>query len=349
MKKTAFVLLFCGCFLLFPLKAAAAEASEIIIQAGGSTETETTQNVFLHGMSLIFSSAKQNGRSILACAGGLLAVMGVAGVFSALKNAYPALGSAGDYISVLTLSVSAFTAVTSVTHFVQQATLRFSEYLLTLTPVMTAMYAYGGSAGGAVASAVGVNMFCTVVTVICNTVLTPLINMCLILSLTSALPECSSVQPIANGIKNLAASLTAFVFSLLGFAVSMQTVIATAADTYTSRTVRFAAGVFIPVIGNMVGEAGKTVVAAVGKAKSVVGLGGITVLLGFFIPPVIVVILYKLCFLMCGSIAKMLGCEKESRLLYDINGIFGILLAVMLGSSLVGLLAFAVFICTGVK
>ena len=45
----------------------------------------------------------------------------------------------------------------------------------------------------------------------------------------------------------------------------------------------------------------------------------------------------------------MLGCEKEAGFLYDINGIFGILLAVMLGSAVVGLLAVTVFVCVGVK
>jgi stage III sporulation protein AE len=176
-----------------------------------------------------------------------------------------------------------------------------------------------------------------------------LVNICLILSLTAAIPGCGSVQPIANGIKNLSASLTAFVFSILGFAVSVQTVISAAGDSYASRTVRFASGVFIPVIGNMVGEASRTVLSAVAKAKSIIGLGGITALLTIVVPPVAVVVMYKLGILFCASSAKMLGCEKEAHLLYDINGIFGVLLAVMLGTSLVGLLAITVFVCAGAK
>ena len=90
-------------------------------------------------------------------------------------------------------------------------------------------------------------------------------------------------------------------------------------------------------------------VTAVAKAKSVIGLGGITALLTIVLPPVAVVVMYKLGFLFCASAAKMIGCEKEARLLYDINGIFGVLLAVMLGASLVGLLAVTVFVCAGAK
>lgn len=350
MKKTFLLLIAVFIVFSFPLRCSAQiNAETVISDAGGETEKQIPANLLNHALSLIFSAFSESGKGIIGHCGGILAICVCAGVINSFKSSFPSMGNMGEYVSILALSAAAFSAVNSVTIFVQQATLRFSQYLLTLLPVMTTMYVYGGSTGAAVASATSVDLFCTVVTVICNTVLTPLINICLVLSLTAAIPGCGSVQPIASGIKNISASLTAFVFSILGFAVSVQTVISAAGDSYASRTVRFASGVFIPVIGNMVGEASRTVLAAVAKAKSVIGLGGITALLTIVLPPVAVVVMYKLGLLFCASAAKMIGCEKESRLLYDINGIFGVLLAVMLGASLVGLLAITVFVCAGVK
>lgn len=350
MKKILFVTVALLFIFAFPLRCVAAvDAETVISDAGGETAESPPANLVHHALSLIFSAFSQNGKGVIAHCAGILAVCVCAGVMNSFKNSFPSLGSAGEYVSILALSAAAFSAVNAVTVFVKQATLRFSQYLLSLLPVMTAMYVYGGSTGAAAANATSIDLFCTVITVICNTVLTPLVNICLILSLTAAIPGCGSVQPIANGIKNLSASLTAFVFSILGFAVSVQTVISAAGDSYASRTVRFASGVFIPVIGNMVGEASRTVLSAVAKAKSIIGLGGITGLLTIVVPPVGVVVMYKLGILFCASSAKMLGCEKEAHLLYDINGIFGVLLAVMLGSSLVGLLAITVFVCAGAK
>lgn len=350
MKKILFIIIVFTLFFAFPLRCVAAvDAETVIADAGGQRDTSVPANLVQHAFSLIFSAFSQNGKGVIAHSADILAICVCASVMNSFKSSFPSAGGAGEYVSVLALSAAAFSAVNGVTIFVKQATLRFSQYLLSLLPVMTTMYIYGGSAGAAAASATSIDLFCTVITVICNTVLTPLVNICLILSLTAAIPGCGSVQPIANGIKNLSASLTAFVFSVLGFAVSVQTVISAAGDSYASRTVRFASGVFIPVIGNMVGEASRTVLSAVAKAKSVIGLGGISALLTIVVPPVFVVVMYKLGILFCASSAKMLGCEKEAHLLYDINGILGVLLAVMLGASLVGLLAITVFVCAGAR
>lgn len=347
MKKIFIITLVIIMFFMFPLKCFATDADTVISDAGGDTETLLPQSLISHAFSLIFGAFSETGKSVLGHCAGIMALCVTASLINTFKHSFPVLGEAGEYISVLLLSGTVFAAVNSVTKFVEQATLRFSEYLLTLLPVMTTMFVYGGSTGAAVANATSINLFCTVISVICNSVLTPIINICLILSLTSALPGCSSVQPIANGAKNLAASLTAFVFSVLGFAVSLQTIVSAAGDSYATRTIRFASGVFIPVIGNMVGEASRTVISAVAKAKSVIGFGGIAAIMSIVIPPVAVVVLYKIGILFCAAAARIMGCEKEAAFLYDINGIFGVLFAVMLGSSLVGLLAVIVFVCVG--
>ncbi len=340
MKKIIIITLIL--ILLFPLTSIAAEG-----EADTSDKTQMPQSLISHAFSLIFGAFSETGKSVVGHCIGILAMCVVAGLINTFKASFPVLGDAGEYISVLLLSGSVFSAVSGVTQYVEQATMRFSEYLLTLLPVMTTMFVYGGSTGAAVANATSINLFCTVISVICHSLLTPLVNICLVLSLTSALPGCASVRPISGGIKNLAATLTAFVFSVLGFAVSLQTIVSAAGDSYATRTVRFASGVFIPVIGNMVGEASRTVISAVAKAKSVIGLGGISAIMTIVIPPVAVVVLYKIGILFCAAAARLMGCEKEAAFLYDINGIFSLLFAVMLGSSLVGLLAVTVFVCVG--
>lgn len=343
MKKAFFILFILAFTVVFALNADARQTES------SSDDTSPPSSLIAHGLSLVFDAFSSSGKGVAAHCGGILALCVTAAILNSLKSAFPSLGAAAEYVSLLALSGAVFGAVSSVTKLVEQATLRFAEYLLTLLPVMTAMYVYGGNAGAAVASATSVNLFCTVITVICNTVLTPLVNLCLVLSMTSALPGCSSVSPLSTGIKNLSAVLTAFVFSVLGFAVSLQTVISAAGDSYGMRTVRFASGVFIPVIGNMVGEASRTVISAVAKSKAIIGNAGIAALMSIALPPVAVVVLYKIGILLCGAMARMVGCEKEARLLYDVNGIFGILLAVMLGAAIVGILAVTVFVCVGAK
>ena len=89
--------------------------------------------------------------------------------------------------------------------------------------------------------------------------------------------------------------------------------------------------------------------AAIGTVKSSVGYTGVAVLFFLIIPPIVTVILYKLAVLFTAIIARMLGCERESRMLYDINSILSVLMSVMIGVSAVFLISVALFIKTGVS
>jgi len=137
-------------------------------------------------------------------------------------------------------------------------------------------------------------------------------------------------------------------FSIFGFTMYLQTVIASSADNYAYRSVRFASGVFIPVIGNMLGDASRTVLGSIGVIKSVVGAIGVTAVLSVVIPPLVLVLLYKFALLGCAILSRVLGCERESRFLYELNGIMNVLMALVIGVAVVLITAIAVFIRTGV-
>jgi len=129
----------------------------------------------------------------------------------------------------------------------------------------------------------------------------------------------------------------------------LQTAIAASADNYAYRSVKFASGVFIPVIGNMLGDATRTVFGSIGVIKSVTGAIGITVILSILIPPIVLVILYKFALLGSAIISRVMGCDRESRFLYELNGILNVLMALMVGAGAVLIIAVAIFIKTGVS
>jgi hypothetical protein len=72
------------------------------------------------------------------------------------------------------------------------------------------------------------------------------------------------------------------------------------------------------------------------------------IILSAVIPPLIVVVMNKLMLLLCGITAKMLGCEREGALLYDLCGVLNVLLALVAGAGAVCIIALAVFMKTGV-
>jgi hypothetical protein len=146
-----------------------------------------------------------------------------------------------------------------------------------------------------------------------------------------------------------ATTLMAFIFGLLGFTLYLQSVVAAASDNYITRSIRFASGVFVPVIGSMLGDASRTVIASVSVVKGTVGASGVVIILSAVLPPLIMVAFHKLLLLSCAIIAKTLSCERESAFLYDMCGIINMLLALVAGAGAVCIIAMAVFVKSGVK
>ena len=102
------------------------------------------------------------------------------------------------------------------------------------------------------------------------------------------------------------------------------------------------------IAGHMLGDAARTVSASAGVVRATVGGAGIITLLAVTLPSVIFTLLYKLGILLSAMLARALGCENESRLLYDINSILAVLLAIQLGVSVMFIIAVALFIRIGV-
>ena len=116
---------------------------------------------------------------------------------------------------------------------------------------------------------------------------------------------------------------------LLCFALGAQHTLAQGADTLAMRTVRFAASSFLPVVGGSVAESLKTVAGSVTYLRFVVGTGGVLLVFFLFVPTFLSVLLTRLCFLLCGAVAGMLGLAREGRLLTEIAAVWGYFLAVI--------------------
>jgi hypothetical protein len=99
----------------------------------------------------------------------------------------------------------------------------------------------------------------------------------------------------------------------------------------------------------MLGDASRTVIASVSVIKGTVGAVGVVMILSAVLPPLLIVALHKFLLLLCSIVAKTLGCEKESGLLYDLGNVMNVLLALVCGSGAVCIIAMAVFIKAGVN
>lgn len=305
-------------------------------------------NIFQKVISVIADTFSDNGKGLVKSFGLIISIVILCCVIHSLKfGESVALDSAVGYISVLALSGAVYSVLYNLFVFVIAAMESLTMVMSSLMPVMASLYVMGGTAAAGAASASGLTMLLSILSIICAKVIMPLLQISFALCLAGAMPGSINLSSVTTLVKNTATTLMAFIFTLLGFVLYLQTTIASASDSFAVRGVRFASGVFVPVIGAMLGDASRTVMASVSVIKGTVGGVGVVMILSAVIPPFIVTVLYKLMLLLCAVSAKALGCERESALLYDIGGILGVLLALVAGAGVVSIIAMAVFVSIG--
>ncbi len=272
-----------------------------------------------------------------------------------LSSVFTAYGGTGilqkslTYGSVLALSGCAFSMLTSVFSLAQSSIAEQCRYMTAFLPVSASIYMAGGSMGSGIASSTALLTFLSLAGNFVSSFLFPLMQGGFVLSLSASLPFGNALKSVTTLAKNTLTTLLAFVFSIFGMIMYLQTVITAAADSFAFRSIKFATGAFIPVIGNMIGDAARTVASSAGVIRASVGGAGIIALLCVILPSVIYTLLYKLGVLLCAMGARALGCDAESRLLYDCNSIMSVLLALQTGIGVMFIIAVALFIRVGVN
>ena len=353
MKKTAFIAIFL-LFLLLPLRVSADEASleeRIEAETGadelldGGTSVPLGEKVF-GVIRNAFSSFVGDGLHYYCLLMSLILLLSVAASFKWTSG--KVISDVYEYISVLVLAGCIFTSLSKVFAYSASSINRLCLYMSSFIPVTASLYTLGGSVSAGVASSSALILFLSFSERFSGSFLLPLLRMGFAASVIPALPGSVNMRSVSGFLKNALTTLLAFVFTTFGVVMYFQTVITASADNYAFRTVKFASGVFIPVIGSIVGDAARTVTAAASVVKASVGGVGLVAILSLTLPPIIYVFMFKIFTLLAAMASRLLGLEKESNLLYDVNGFLSVLVSLLIGTAVIFIIAVAMFIRIGV-
>lgn len=213
-----------------------------------------------------------------------------------------------------------------------------------LLPLMAALHVMGGNVAVAAAQNSALLLFLSVVENICNRTVIPMTGICLALTLTAVLSPSISLKGLTGFIKSTYAKTLGFVMLLLGFVMSTQTALRAASDSLTARAAKFLVGNMIPVLGGAVGDSLRTVAAGVSFLKSTVGIGAMIVLFLMVLPVLVSLLLTRLSFRLCVTAAELLGCDTEAKILNELIGIYGMLIAVVAMCTVLLIYALTLFV-----
>lgn len=198
-----------------------------------------------------------------------------------------------------------------------------------LLPLMGTLYAMGGNVSTAVAHHGMMSLFLTVLESVCSTTALPLAGICLTMALLDSVSDGLSLRSLTTLIKRTYTFGLSLVMLLLCGVLGLQSTLGKGADTLALRTIRFAVGSFLPVVGGSVSESLRTVAGSVAYLRATVGVGGILVLFFAFLPLFLSVLFTRMAFLLGGSVAGMLACPREERLLSELAGVYGYFMAII--------------------
>lgn len=296
-------------------------------------------------LDIIFDTLGLNLRRTTSTLAGLFALVAMCALLNMLKTTVSG-ATLGHVLSLLGVGVIATAAIELSREPIESAMSLLDNMQLlvnSMSPCLTAMYAMGGNVSTAIVHHYGLIVFLSILNNICIVSLRAVVGICLALSVAGAFGVGSDLSYLSGAIKRIFTTVIAFLMLVFTTVISAQTLLSTKADTLSTKAAKLLATQMIPLVGSSVGESLRTAGASIEYLRSNVGIIIIAVLGVMILPTLISLFLYRLCFTLANTAAGMLGCEREARLLGEISGIYGYIIAIVSICSVVILLLVTVF------
>lgn len=233
-------------------------------------------------------------------------------------------------------------------HFVRIE--EFFDSLATLmramVPITASIWAMGGNVSTASVGSASFYVMLSACESLLRSSIIPVCSIMSVLGLCDAMADDMKTGRLLAALKKIYALFLGIVMTLLLSSLSAQTAIAASADTTAARTARLLSGNMIPVVGGSVGETLRTVYGGVSYLKNIFGIGGIIMIMCLLLPIGLSVLLTRIAFMISGGFAEMLGCANEARFLENLGEVYGSLLAVISGVSVMFVLSLCIFMQT---
>lgn len=253
-----------------------------------------------------------------------------AALMRALKDSFGFLGGdAFDFLFLLSLSLICFSSLQDCITLANASLSSIKTFFLTSLPVTTVLLTLSGSPTAAGTMASSLNLTIGAVSTAVSAFLSPLLNTLFVFSAVDGILD-GCLKGFLAFLKKTVKVLCIFFFTLVTFSLGLQNALATAADSVAMRSVRFAAGNFIPIVGSLVGESAKTLSAAFSTVKAECGILCIFVLVFVLLRPILCIVVQKLFLGFAGAFAEMVGEDRIRTFLQTLSGLLDLLMALLI-------------------
>lgn len=169
-----------------------------------------------------------------------------------------------------------------------------------------------------------------VVSLVIEKCLVPLMTFSAVLAVAGNVGDKTRISGFIKIIKSVTKWLMAFVITLFTGINAIYGFTSSALDAVGAKTIKFAVGSLVPVVGGFLSDTLDTVVSSARLLKNAVGVSGIIIMCGICIVPVIKIGVMQLLLKLCAAVVEPVTDPRISGMIWEISeavtSVFGIVI-----------------------
>lgn len=312
----------------------------------GDTVVEQLSNGVAPSVSELWEVIFRQKQTIFAPAIKLFAtLLGIFVILSVIRSATDNTMSegVGKMAGILSVTAAVWQPVSTLWNMMTMALRTIHVMQTALVPAMGTLLVLGGNTTAATVQTGGMTLILGVLEVICNRGLGGLLQICFALCFLSICCFQDVLESVMTTIKKTLTWGLTLCCGILMLVLGCQEILAVSADGAAAKTVKFAAGNLIPVIGGACGDAVRTVMASLGLIRTSVGIAGIFSIVILLLPPLCALFCMQLALRAGSFFGGLLGCSREVRFLNSLSEILQTGMAILCAVGLLFLFLLTVF------
>ena len=259
----------------------------------------------------------------------------------------PSASPVFQVVCVLAACAALLVPLSSCVQAVCRAAESTSVFMGSFVPVYAGILVTAGHAVTAASYQTVVLFAAELITLLATHLLVPLLTVSLALGMAGSLDTGLRLDSLSSAINKGAAWLLGITTTLFVGLLTLQGIVGGAADTLSSRALRFSLSSMVPVVGGSLSEAFSAVKGCLGLLKSTVGGFGMLATALIVLPPLLQCAVWSLGLALCTAAAELFGLGQISALLRSAQAVVKTLIAVRAACSLFMIVATAVVTAAG--
>lgn len=218
-----------------------------------------------------------------------------------------------------------------------------SETMLLIVPIMESIYLLQGNYMLSAVTSTGINVMISFTENLFSNAIVPAVNISFLMAVVASVTQNKTMVFLSRTLRNIITFAIITIMTLMTFSLTLQISTSSAADNFTNRTVRFALGSYIPIVGGAVSETYSLIKGSISLIKNLAGTTAIVILLLLCAGPIISLALSRLVIYITTNLSGILGCDREENIFNEIGSNYTLLIAITIASVVMYIIAIAQF------